>query len=110
LTKSELQIALGLVSQLHEQVDRELDEAVNLMSGNLFRDEWWANRIAANLESSEGPATSFKDIEGNRSAVIVEMAFWAGWLKGEFDTLGMLNKTLKVMGEVLNKQTPYQGE
>jgi hypothetical protein len=102
-------MVLGLVSQLCEQADGEIDEAVNLMSGNPFHDEWWTRRIAADLESTEGPA-SFKDLEGNRSAVIVEMAFWAGWLKGEFDTLRMLNETLRVMGEVLNKQTPSKGE
>jgi len=98
-------MVLVLVGQLHEQADGEIDEAVNLMYSNPLHDEWWARRIAADLESTEGPA-SFKDLEGNTPAVIVEMAFWAGWLKGEFDTLGMLNETLRV----LNKQTPSKGE
>jgi hypothetical protein len=105
----ELQMVLALVDSLREQTDRELDEAVNLMSGNLLHDEWWARRIAADLESTEGPA-SFEELRGNTPAVIVEMAFWAGWLKGGFDSLQMLNEALKVMGEVLNKQNPSKGE
>jgi hypothetical protein len=105
LTISDIQMVLALVGSLREGADGEIDEALNMMSNHGISDLWWARRIAADLESTEGPV-SYKDIEGNGSAVIVEIAFWAGWLRGQLDTLDLLDKSLGALSDLLTQQTP----
>ena len=69
---------------LHE-VHAEFGEAIAILKELDERDQWWADKLIEHLTASAPPDPTMTDKD--MSNILLAVAFWTGWLRGERDTL-----------------------